>query len=113
VEAQVIISDEAVEAIGGSILLGQGVRVSVRGGGCSGMEYHMEPAYPDDRKPTDKHLRFTLDSSYSLDVLVDARSWLFLEGVCLEHEGGLNGRGYVWSNPKAKRTCGCGSSFSA
>jgi iron-sulfur cluster assembly protein len=83
------------------------LRVQVVGGGCSGMSYKLgfENEAP---KPTDK--TFEKDG---VVVAVDTKSYLFLAGTELDFTDGLNGQGFVFKNPNAKRTCGCGSSFSA
>ncbi len=82
------------------------VRVQVAGGGCSGMSYKLgfENEAP---KETDKV--FERDG---VKVVVDSKSFLFLSGTELDFSGGLNGTGFTFNNPNAKRTCGCGSSFS-
>jgi iron-sulfur cluster assembly protein len=85
------------------------IRISVVGGGCSGMSYKMEfVSLNDDVTPDDRC--WVENDSY---VLIDKKSWLFLEGVELDFNDGLNGKGFEFTNPKAKRTFGCGSSFSA
>jgi iron-sulfur cluster assembly protein len=83
-----------------------GLRIQVVGGGCSGMSYKMtfDPNLPD---PTDV---FWLDWD-GLVVIIDAKSLLFLDGVELDFTDGLDGKGFVFNNPNAKRTCGCGTSF--
>lgn len=82
------------------------LRVMVTGGGCSGMSYKLgfenEPAKPSDKV-------FEKDG---VKVLVDPKSFLFLSGTELDFSDGLNGTGFTFNNPNAKRTCGCGSSFS-
>jgi len=83
------------------------LRVQVVGGGCSGMSYKLgfdnEPA-----KETDKI--FERDG---VKVAVDPKSFLYLSGTELDFSDGLQGTGFTFKNPNAKRTCGCGSSFSA
>jgi iron-sulfur cluster assembly protein len=83
------------------------VRVMVVGGGCSGMSYKLgfenQPAAPNDKV-------FEKDG---VKVLVDTKSFLYLQGTELDFSDGLNGTGFTFNNPNAKRTCGCGSSFSA
>lgn len=85
----------------------QGLRVQVVGGGCSGMSYKLgfENAAPS---ASDKVFEYE-----GIKVLVDPKSFLFLQGMTLDFSDGLNGTGFVFNNPNAKRTCGCGSSFSA
>ena len=82
------------------------LRVQVAGGGCSGMSYKLgfENQPP---KPSDKV--FEKDG---VSVLIDPKSFLFLAGTELDFSDGLNGTGFTFKNPNAKRTCGCGSSFS-
>lgn len=83
------------------------LRVMVAGGGCSGMSYKLgfdqEPV-----KPTDK-----VFEKEGFNLVIDAKSYLYLVGTELDFSDGLNGTGFVFNNPNAKRTCGCGSSFSA
>jgi len=83
------------------------LRVMVVGGGCSGMSYKLDfdkgsPA------PNDK-----VFEELGVKVVVDPKSLLFLSGMTLDFSDGLNGTGFTFNNPNAKRTCGCGSSFSA
>ena len=81
------------------------VRVGVKSGGCSGLSYELK---------FDK-LKLENDKIYtdnSVRILVDKKSLLYLIGTTLEYSGGLNGKGFVFNNPNANRTCGCGESFS-
>lgn len=80
------------------------LRVFVKRGGCSGFSYKME--FDKEIKPQDK-----VFESNGAKVVVDSQSLLYLLGMTLDYEGGLNGQGFVFSNPNAKKTCGCGSSF--
>jgi len=84
---------------------GQGLRVKVVGGGCSGLQYKVDFDAP---KPTDK-----VFEKLGVKLVCDAKSFLYLTGTQLDFTDGLNGTGFVFNNPNAKRTCGCGSSFSA
>lgn len=81
-----------------------GVRVGVSGGGCSGLSYVLD---------FEKTPRLG-DSVFgdSPKIFVDRKSLVFLRGTMLDFEGGLNGKGFVFKNPNAKASCGCGSSFS-
>lgn len=83
------------------------LRVMVVGGGCSGMSYKLgfdaQPLAASDKT-------FEKDG---VKVVCDAKSFLYLAGTELDFTDGLNGTGFVFKNPNAKRTCGCGSSFSA
>jgi iron-sulfur cluster assembly protein len=83
------------------------LRVQVAGGGCSGMSYKLG-FDKDPVKPNDKV--FEQDG---IQVVVDPKSYLYLNGIELDFSDGLQGTGFVFNNPNAKRTCGCGSSFSA
>jgi iron-sulfur cluster assembly protein len=87
------------------------LRVQVAGGGCSGMSYKLgfdnEPA-----KPSDKVFELGGPHSGAGKLIIDAKSFLYLSGTTLDFSDGLNGTGFVFQNPNAKRTCGCGSSFS-
>jgi iron-sulfur cluster assembly protein len=85
---------------------GSMLRVSVIGGGCSGLSYKM--AF--EEKPADGDNVLTFGD---LKVLVDPRSSLFLQGIVIDFVDGLNGSGFTYENPNAKRSCGCGTSFSA
>jgi iron-sulfur cluster assembly protein len=80
------------------------LRVGVQGGGCSGMSYKLE---------FDGGLREGDEVFHAGDarVVVDPKSMLFLHGLTLDHTSGLNGKGFVFENPNATGTCGCGQSF--
>lgn len=82
------------------------IRVMVIGGGCSGMSYKLG----FESKPLEES-----DKVFEREgekVVVDTKSFLYLSGTQLDFSGGLNGTGFTFNNPNAKRTCGCGSSFS-
>lgn len=81
------------------------VRVGVKSGGCSGLSYELN----FDSK-TDEADKVFEDNS--VRIIVDKKSFLYLVGTTLEYSGGLNGKGFVFNNPNAQRTCGCGESFS-
>ena len=80
------------------------VRVSVKGGGCSGLSYDL--SFDAEKLESD-----TLVEDKGIKILVDMKSWLYLCGTELEFSGGLNGKGFQFINPNASRTCGCGESF--
>lgn len=80
------------------------LRVFVKRGGCSGFSYKME--FDTNMKDNDK-----VFESNGAKVVVDGQSLLYLIGMQLDYEGGLNGKGFIFSNPNASKTCGCGSSF--
>ena len=82
------------------------IRVGVKGGGCSGLTYILE-IVNDGPRETDK----VIDEN-GVRLFVDKKSYVFLAGTVLEYSGGLNGKGFVFNNPNAKTTCGCGTSFS-
>ena len=81
------------------------IRVGVKGGGCSGLSYEL--TFDTDLKDTDK-----VFEDNGMKVVVDKKSFLYLVGTELDYSGGLNGKGFVFNNPNASRTCGCGESFS-
>lgn len=81
-----------------------GLRVSVKGGGCSGMSYVLG----FDEQPREND---TVMEMHGLRVFVDPKSLFFISGTVLDYSDGLNGKGFVFNNPQATRTCGCGSSF--
>ena len=83
---------------------GKYIRVGVRGGGCSGLEYQLE--FDSELKPDDQ-----VFEDKGVTVLVDRKSLLYLFGTELDYSGGLNGKGLFFNNPNATRTCSCGESF--
>lgn len=81
-----------------------GLRVGVRGGGCSGLTYSL--GFDSDIRESDAVLDID-----GIKLIVDNKSLFYLTGTQLDFSDGLNGRGFVFSNPNATKTCGCGSSF--
>ncbi|MEH6536678.1 MAG: iron-sulfur cluster assembly accessory protein [Psychroserpens sp.] len=81
------------------------VRVGVKSGGCSGLSYDLK--FDKEQKEDDK-----VFEDNGVKIIVDKKSFLYLIGTTLEYSGGLNGAGFVFNNPNANRTCGCGESFS-
>lgn len=81
------------------------VRVGVKSGGCSGLSYELKFDHTHDEN--DK-----LFEDNMVKIIVDKKSFLYLVGTTLEFSGGLNGKGFIFNNPNANRTCGCGESFS-
>jgi len=81
------------------------VRVGVKSGGCSGLSYELN--FDHELGEDDK-----LFEDSDVKIAVDKKSFLYLVGTTLEYSGGLNGKGFVFNNPNANRTCGCGESFS-
>lgn len=84
---------------------GNFLRIAVVGGGCSGLSYKIEFSPQKDRDniiPIDDQKK----------IIIDPKSSLYLKGIVLDFQDGLNGKGFVFQNPNAKNTCGCGESFS-
>ena len=81
------------------------VRVGVKSGGCSGLSYDLK--FDKEHEEEDK-----VFEDNGVKIIVDKKSFLYLIGTTLEYSGGLNGTGFVFNNPNANRTCGCGESFS-
>jgi len=81
------------------------IRVGVDGGGCSGLMYQLtfDTIINDDDKEIEDN---------GIKVVVNKKSVLYLIGTILDYSGGLNGKGFIFNNPNAGRTCGCGESFS-
>jgi iron-sulfur cluster assembly protein len=80
------------------------LRVKVVAGGCSGMSYKLD--FDQAQATNDK-----VFEDHGTKVVVDSKSLLYIAGMTLDYEGGLNGKGFTFSNPNASKTCGCGSSF--
>ena len=85
---------------------GHGIKIAVKGGGCSGLSYFMDLV----PKPEESDMKV---EDNGILLFVDLGSTLYLGGTVLEFSDGLNGTGFVFNNPNATRTCGCGQSFSA
>ena len=81
------------------------VRVGVESGGCSGLVYKLD--FDDSMDNEDE-----LVEHNNIKLVINKKSILFLAGTILEYSSGLNGKGFVFNNPNANRTCGCGESFS-
>jgi iron-sulfur cluster assembly protein len=81
------------------------VRVGVKSGGCSGLSYDLK--FDKTKGEEDK---IFVDND--ITIAVEKKSFLYLAGTILEFSGGINGKGFVFNNPNASRTCGCGESFS-
>ena len=82
-----------------------GLRVGVKGGGCSGLVYVLS-IVEDEPMETDR----VVDDN-GLRIFIDKKSYVYLAGTELDFSDGLNGKGFVFQNPNAKRACGCGNSF--
>lgn len=85
--------------------VGHFIRVGVEGGGCSGLMYQL--IFDNEEREEDKAFE-----DNGVKVVVDKKSFLYLVGTTLDFSGGLNGKGFIFVNPNADRTCGCGESFS-
>ncbi len=112
VQLTVAISEKAAEKIKyfaekDGIEENVGVRVAVKGGGCSGLTYDLkitgDLVISDTEKIVEQH---------GVKVIVDKKSYIYLVGTELDFSDGLNGKGFVFENPNAKKACGCGTSFS-
>lgn len=83
-----------------------GLRVGIMGGGCSGLQYKL--ALEKEPRQGDKVVE-----QHGVRVFVDLKSAIYLAGTTLDYTEGINGKGFVFQNPNARTTCGCGISFSA
>jgi iron-sulfur cluster assembly protein len=106
----VAFTDEAIREVkrlivADSIPQDHGLRVGVKGGGCSGMTYVLGF---DARQEGDEEYQIE-----DVRVFMNKSHQLYLFGMQIHYENGLNSRGFVFQNPNAKKTCGCGTSFSA
>jgi iron-sulfur cluster assembly accessory protein len=103
------ITDKAVEKVKslleGENKVGYGLRVAVKGGGCSGFQYGL--TWENEQRPNDDVLDFN-----GLKVFVDPLSAMYLDEVSIDYVDSLAGSGFKIDNPNATGTCGCGSSFS-
>jgi iron-sulfur cluster assembly protein len=84
---------------------GTGLRVGVKGGGCSGFSYTL--GFDDNQNPTDQ-----LSEIDGVQIMCDPKSFLYLNGTVVDFEDNLMGRGFKFTNPNASKSCGCGESFS-
>lgn len=80
------------------------LRVGVKGGGCSGLTYVLDF---DEKKELDQEFDIK-----GVPVIVDPRHAMYLMGIEVDYQDGLNDRGFIFNNPNASETCGCGTSFS-
>ena len=81
-----------------------GLRLGIKGGGCSGLSYILEFS---SREEEDTVLTYP-----QFEVYLDRKSTIYLGGITLDHQSGLEGKGFIFQNPHATNTCGCGESFS-
>ncbi len=110
-QAEINISDRAAKEIKkvmaeNNIAETAGLRMGVKGGGCSGFSYML--GFDENSHETDKVIE-----SNGVRVFVDEKSLQYLAGITLDYQDGLSGKGFTFENPNATRTCGCGHSFSA
>jgi len=106
----IYVSDKAKDKVkrlmeDGSIAKDNFLRVSVVGGGCSGLSYKLD--FDNQSKPMDQ-----VFEDNGVKVVTDLKSFLYLVNTTLDFSDGLNGKGFYFNNPNATRTCGCGESFS-
>ena len=111
VETEITITDKASSEVKrimseNKIAESFGLRVGVKGGGCSGMSYSLG----FDSEPRDGDSVIEIKG---VKLFVDGKSLFYLSGTELDFSDGLNGKGFVFNNPNATKTCGCGNSFSA
>ena len=108
-EQPIFLTEKAIEAVRNAIAQegqpGEGLRVSVVGGGCSGYQYNLD--FEKEPRMGDLVLEFG-----GVQIFVDPISAGYLKGTTVDYASGLQGTGFKFNNPNAKRTCGCGSSFS-
>jgi len=106
---EVTITEKAIEEVKkikaeNNIPESHALRLGIKGGGCSGFSYVL--AFDEKPRTGDQEFRFG-----DLKVFVDPKSLFYLSGTTLDFSDGLNGKGFVFNNPNAARTCGCGQSF--
>lgn len=108
-ERPILLTDAAVDAVRAALKEegeeGDFLRISVVGGGCSGYQYGLD--FDKEERMGDLAIDFD-----GVKVVVDTISSGYLRGTVVDYVSGLNGTGFQFKNPNAKRTCGCGSSFS-
>jgi len=109
VKSEITVTEKAREEItrikeSNSIPENFGLRVGVKGGGCSGMTYTL--TFDENNKEGD-----TIIESENVKLFVDGKSLFYLMGTELDFSDGLNGKGFIFNNPNAAKTCGCGESF--
>lgn len=109
VKSEITITEKAKKEIlrimqANSIPENYGLRVGVKGGGCSGLTYTLN--FDGDKRDGD-----TIIEAESVKLFIDGKSLFYLMGTELDFSDGLNGKGFVFNNPNAAKTCGCGESF--
>jgi iron-sulfur cluster assembly protein len=109
IDAPLALTDRAISEVRkimeqNSIPESYGLRVGVKGGGCSGLSYNL--GFDAEKRDGDKVLE-----QEGIRMFIDNKSLFYLMGCEIDFTDGLNGRGFVFNNPQATKTCGCGSSF--
>ena len=109
IEPEIKITEKAADEImqimkENNVPLDYGLRVGVKGGGCSGLTYTL--GFDAEQKESD-----TLIQTNNIKLYVDGKSLFYLSGTELDFTDGLDGKGFVFNNPNASKTCGCGESF--
>ncbi len=109
IEPEIKITEKAANEImqimkENNVPLDYGLRVGVKGGGCSGLTYTL--GFDAEQKEAD-----TLIQTNNIKLYVDGKSLFYLSGTELDFTDGLDGKGFVFNNPNASKTCGCGESF--
>lgn len=90
-----------------------GLRLAIKGGGCSGLSYELKFDEKADKDLTQSFENPDSESEVkNINVFVDPKSAIYLKGMTVEFDDGLMGKGFVFKNPNASNTCGCGESFS-
>ncbi len=107
--AEIDITDKAVNQVKrikdeNDIPAEYGLRIGVKGGGCSGLTYNL--GFDPEIKDGD-----TVIEKDGIKLIVDGKSLFYLSGTMLDFSDGLNGKGFVFNNPNATKKCGCGESF--
>ncbi len=108
-QGEIAVTENAASEIKSIMLENQiddkfGLRVGIKGGGCSGFTYSL--GFDNEVKESD-----TIIEDKGVKIIVDGKSLFYLMGTELDFSGGLNGKGFVFNNPNANKTCGCGESF--
>lgn len=109
IKSEITITEKALNEIlrirqSNNIPENYGLRVGVKGGGCSGLTYTLN--FVENQKDGD-----TIIESESVKLFIDGKSLFYLTGTQLDFSDGLNGKGFLFNNPNAAKTCGCGESF--
>jgi len=109
IKSEITITEKALNEIlrirqSNNIPENYGLRVGVKGGGCSGLTYTLN--FVENKKDED-----TIIESENVKLFIDGKSLFYIMGTQLDFSDGLNGKGFLFNNPNAAKTCGCGESF--